>query len=108
VSTDFGRATEHGHCGLQGTASFRRIVRQADPAIFRKARKAVPTREHIVDRLGDGGRAREPGALAAQPSLQFIEERLAPFLAPPLPLFGAEAVDVALDVAQAPLRSREA
>ena len=46
------------------------VVRQADPAVVEEAGKAVPAPEHVVDRLDDGGRARQPGAFIAQPRFQ--------------------------------------
>ncbi len=50
--------------------SFGSIVRQADPSVLGEAGEVAPALEHVVDRFGDGGRPREPGALLAQPFLQ--------------------------------------
>src|SRR6266567_5860862 len=76
------------------------IVRDADPAIFDEAGKPVPTLEHVVDRLGDRGRARQARVLLTQPRFQSSQKGRALFLAYAQTLFGAQAVDVALDVEQ--------
>src|SRR3979490_2947700 len=76
------------------------IVREADPAIFDEAGKPVPTLEHVVDRLGDRGRARQARVLLTQPRFQSSQNGRALFLAYAQTLFGAQAVDVALDVEQ--------
>src|SRR3546814_9911424 len=73
------------------------IVCQADPAVLGEAGEVAPTLEQVVDRPGDGGRARELGPLLAQPCFQFGEQRRAPFLAHGQALAGAEPVDGALD-----------
>ena len=44
-------------------------VREADPAIFDEAGKPVPTLEHVVDRLGDRGRARQARVLVCTENL---------------------------------------
>jgi hypothetical protein len=80
--------------------SFRRIVRQADPAILREAGEVAPALEQVIDRLDHGGGAREPGPLRVQPGLQVGEKRRAPLLADRQALGGAEAVDLALDLEQ--------
>src|SRR6516225_2085972 len=77
-----------------------RIVREADPAIVDEADKPIPAPEHVVDRLGDRGRARQAGALLTQPCLQGGQNGCASFLAHAQAFFGAQAVDVALDVEQ--------
>src|SRR4051794_19532469 len=74
------------------------IVREADPAVFDEAGKPVPTLEHVVDRLGDRGRARQASVLLTQPRFQSSQKGHALFLAYAQTLFGAQAVDVALDV----------
>src|SRR3546814_3001541 len=51
------------------------IVCQADPAVLGEAGEVAPTLEQVVDRPGDGGRARELGPLLAQPCFQFGEQR---------------------------------
>src|SRR5215470_4417305 len=43
---------------------------RTDPAIVDEADKPIPALEHVVDRLGDRGRARQAGALLTQPCLQ--------------------------------------
>jgi hypothetical protein len=77
-----------------------RIVREADPAIFDKAGKSVPAPEHIIDRLDDRGRARHAGTLLTQPRFHSGKkgEHFVPTHAQAL--FGAQAVDLALDVEQ--------
>lgn len=77
-----------------------RIVREADPAVIKEAREGVPALEHVVDRLGDRCRARQPGALLAKPLLKRGHERRAALGSRTMPLFGAEPVDVALDLEQ--------
>ena len=64
----------------------------------RKRTKERPAREHAVDRLGDGGVAREPWALGAHPRFERADQRNAPFPARGKALGGGEAVDLALDV----------
>jgi len=76
------------------------IVREADPAVFDESGKPVPTLEHVVDRLGDRGRARQARVLLTQPRFQSSQKGRALFLAYAQTLFGAQAVDVALDVEQ--------
>ena len=76
------------------------IVREADPAVFNESGKPVPTLEHVVDRLCDRGRARQARALLTQPRFQSSQKGRALFLAYAQTFFGAQAVDVALDVEQ--------
>src|SRR5262245_23354726 len=73
------------------------FVRQT-PAIFDESGKPVPTLEHVVDWLGDRGRARQARVLLTQPRFQSSQKGRALFLAYAQTLFGAQAVDVALDV----------
>ena len=47
-----GKAPERALGGVAG---------KADPAVVQKAGKAVPALEHVADRLGDRGRARQAG-----------------------------------------------
>ena len=68
--------------------------------IFDEAGKPVPTLEHVVDRLGDRGRTRQARVLLTQPRFQSSQKGRALFLAHAQTLFGAQAVDVALDVEQ--------
>ena len=55
---------------LQGP--FGCVVGQADPAVIHELREPIPSLQHIVDRLGDRGRARQAAALLAQPSFQSL------------------------------------
>src|SRR5262249_47948305 len=57
-------------------------------------------RQREFDRLGDRGRARQARALLTQPCLQGGQNGCASFLAHAQAFFGAQAVDVALDVEQ--------
>ena len=56
--------------------------------------------QHIVDRFGDRGRARETGPLLAQPGFQRHRQGCTLFPAHPQTLFRALAVDAAFDVEQ--------
>jgi hypothetical protein len=47
--------------------SFRRIIRETDAAAFKKAHEDRPTRQHVVDGLGNGVVARELDAFGAHP-----------------------------------------
>src|ERR1700733_11368904 len=58
-----------------------RVVREADPPIVKEASEGRPAREHVVDRLGDLGMAREFGALGAHPVFERGDQDDAPFLA---------------------------
>jgi hypothetical protein len=80
--------------------SFGRIVRDADPPIGEEAREGPPALEHVVHRLGDLGMARELGAFPTHPDLELGHERGTLDLPCGQPLFGAEAVDGALDLEQ--------
>ena len=80
--------------------AFGRVVGEADPAVVEEARKPVPTLEHVVDRLGDGGRARQAGTLLPQPGFQGGHKRRALLLADAQPLVGGKAIDAALDIEQ--------
>jgi hypothetical protein len=65
-----------------------------------EADKPIPAAQHIVDRSGDRGRARQARALLTQPGFQRHHKRRALFLAHPKTLFGALAVDTAFDIEQ--------
>src|SRR5258708_4682190 len=80
--------------------AFSGIVAEANPAVVDEARKPVPTLEHVVDRFGDRGRARQAGALLAQPCFQRRQKRRALLLADAQPLVRGKAVDAALDIEQ--------
>src|SRR6266851_6435608 len=54
----------------------------------------------LVDRPGDGGRARHAGTLFSQPGFQFGEKKRTLLLADTQTLIGGKAVDAALDVEQ--------
>ena len=56
-------------------------IAETDPAVFDEAGEVAPAFEQVVDRLCDGGRARELGALLAQSFLQVGQQRRALFLA---------------------------
>ena len=71
-----------------------------DPAVVDKAGEPVPALEHVVDRLDDRGRARHSGSFITQPRFQSGQKRSALFLAHAQTFFGAQAVDVALDIEQ--------
>ena len=80
--------------------TFGRVVREADPAIFDESGKPVPTLEHVIDRLGDRGRARQARVLLTQPRFKSGQNGRTLFMAYAEALFGAQAVDVALDIEQ--------
>ena len=74
------------------------IVGQANPSVFEEAGEGRPARQHVVERLGDRGVARQLGALGAHPGLQ-RRDQIGGDLAPDAQtLVGPLAVDVALDV----------
>src|SRR5262249_47600650 len=62
--------------------------------------KPIPASQHIIDRLGDRERARETGALFAQPGFQRGQKWRTLFQAHPLTLLGALATNTALDIEQ--------
>ena len=66
--------------GKSSQGPLRRIVREADPAIVEEADEALPASQHVVDRLSDGGRARQALAFPMEPGLQVGHERRALFL----------------------------
>src|SRR6266545_1516739 len=97
---ELGRHDQRGHCRCSVGAAFGAgeqprlatecksskstlgcIVREADPAVFDEAGKSVPTLEHVVDRLGDRGRARHisaaPLIVARTDLVAVIAERIA-------------------------------
>ena len=77
-----------------------RIIRQADPAVVDKAGEPVPAPQHVVDRLDHRGRARHSGSFITQPRFQSGQKRSALLPAYAQTFFGAQAVDVALDIEQ--------
>ncbi len=77
--------------------AFRRIVRHAKAPIIEEAGEGVPAIETVVDRFCRVAVLREPGALSAQPSLQFDDQWPATLLAHAQALLWHEAVDLALD-----------
>ena len=79
---------------------FRTIIGKADAAIDEEAGEAVPTLEHVVDRLRHRGVARQPGSLGTHPRLEFGHQRCAALAAHRRTSFGGLAVDLALDVEQ--------
>src|SRR5918994_3914788 len=73
------------------------LERQIRPS-WRK--RAKPASKHVVDRLGHGGRARQAGALVAQPDLKLGHQGGALISAHLETLNGGAAVDEALDLEQ--------
>lgn len=69
-------------------------------AIFQETGKAIPALQHVIDRLDHLGRFAEHGALPFQPLVHVIEQRLALFLPRGQSFFGAQAIDLALDLKQ--------
>ena len=55
-----------------------RVVRQADAAVVEEARERLPVVERVVDRLGQRPFRGELLALAPQPCLEAVHERLRP------------------------------
>ncbi len=81
------------------------IVRETNPAIFEETGKAIPTLQHVIDRLDHLGRFAERGALPFQPRVhvikhQTIKQRLALFLPRGQSFCGAQSIDLALDLKQ--------
>ena len=77
-----------------------RVVRETNPAVFEETGKAIPALQHVIDRLDHLGRSAERGALPLQPRVHVIEQRLALFLPHGQSFFGAQSVDLALDLKQ--------
>ena len=73
------------------------LLRQADAAVVEEAGEGRPALEHVVDRLGGLGMARQPGAFGAHPVFEIGDERPALSLARRQPVAGRHAVDLALD-----------
>jgi len=78
-------------CALGG------VVAQADAAVVEEAGESRPARQHIVDRLGGFGMARQAGALGAHPCFEIGDDGPALMLARRQAVAGREAVDLALD-----------
>lgn len=78
-------------------APFRRIVRQADPAVAEEPGECIPALKHIVHGPGHVSMARERGALLAHPGLKIRDEQRAEIPADRETLRGAQAIDVAFD-----------
>ena len=51
------------------------IVGQADAAVVEEAGEGRPALEHVIDRLGGLGVARQPGAFGPHPLVQLGDER---------------------------------
>ena len=83
------------------------VVGQAGAAVIEKAGEVRPSvlREHVVDRLGDGGVLRHPGSFADEPIVQLLDQRTRqplPRLEPGVrgqPVHGALDVEERVDVA---------
>ena len=102
VGTAFGASKQPGFSAERKATQrpFGGIVGQADPAILDEPSEPVPVIEQVLDRLDDGGRARQPRKLVTQPTLQSGQQRRAVLLSnEPAPI-GTLAVDAALDVEQ--------
>ena len=76
--------------------SLRCVVRHANPAVMDKAGKAAPTRQHVVDRLGQITLARQSAILLAQVKLEVGNKRGNVDLPPGEPLVRALTPDLAL------------
>ena len=102
LGTAIGAGEQPGFAaqGKAAQGSFGCVVGQADPAVVDEAGEAVPSLEHIVDRLGDRGRARQAAPLLAQPGFQSLQERRALFLTDAQPLGSGNAIDATLDLEQ--------
>ena len=85
--------TAEGHAAQR---SFGRVVAQADAAILEEAGEGGPALEHVVDRLGDLGVARQPGTLGAHPGFERCDHRGDMRLAISQPLRCRVPVDLAL------------
>src|SRR5690242_12333554 len=72
VGTAFGAGEQPGLAPESKAAqsAFGRVVGQVDASIVGEAGEPLPALEHIVDRPGDGGCARQPRALLAKPRFQ--------------------------------------
>ena len=73
------------------------FVRQIRPS-SKEAGEAIPALEHVVDRLGDRCRARQLGRAARASMLPDRRPAARSVLPHAQSLFGAQAVDVALDI----------
>ena len=69
------------------------LLVEADPAVVEEAGKPVPTREHVVDRLGDDGLRRDAASCCSSQVLS-ADEWFALFLAHGAALIGAFATDL--------------
>lgn len=76
------------------------IVCETNPAICEETGKAIPTLQHVIDRLDHLGRFAERAALPFQPLVHVIEQRLALFLPRGQPFCGAQSIDLAFDLKQ--------
>ena len=74
------------------------VVRETDPAVMEESGEGSPAREHVVDRLGNRGMAREFGALGAHPVFQPGDQGGAPFAPRAQTLLSGQSIDLALDV----------
>jgi hypothetical protein len=73
---------------------------QADAAIVEESSEAIPALEQIINRFGDGSRAREAGTLLDKPGFQIGQERRALVLPHAQALARWKAVDGALNLEQ--------
>ncbi len=77
-----------------------RIVREKNPAILQEPGKAIPSLQHVIDRLDHLARFAERGALPFQPIAHVVEQRLALLLPRGQPFCGAQSIDLAFDLEQ--------
>src|ERR1700693_1493246 len=91
----------------QGQAAHRAlggVVRETDAAVMEESGEGSPAREHVVDRLGTRGMAREFGARGAHPVFQPSDQGGALFAPRAQPLLSGQSIDLALDVQRASMR----
>jgi hypothetical protein len=82
VGTAVGAGEQPGYTSQRKSAqcTFIGIVAEADPAVADESRKPLPTLEHVIDRFGDRGQARQ-GMLLALSCFQRRQKRRALLLA---------------------------
>jgi len=83
--------------GQRRATAFGRVVAEANAAVVKEAGEGRPARQHVVDRLGGGGVARQPGAFRAHPLFKIGDERLGFVLPHRQPVAARLGVDPALN-----------
>ena len=76
------------------------VVRETNSSVFQETGKTIPALQHVVHGFDDIGGSAEGGALPFQPRVHVVEQRLALLLPYSQSFFGAQSVDLALDLEQ--------